>query len=60
MTGDSVRSDVLPALEAGAWAALVPHEIVWFHERADAPVDHPRFKRLKALTDLPHWIDGID
>jgi putative hydrolase of the HAD superfamily len=60
MAGDSVRSDVLPALEAGAWAAFVPHEIVWFHERADAPLDHPRFKRLDALTDLPAWIDSID
>lgn len=59
MAGDSVRSDVLPALEAGAWAALVPHEIVWSHERAEEPVDHPRFKRLQALTDLPQWIDGI-
>lgn len=60
MTGDSIRSDVLPALEAGAWAALVPHEIVWFHERADPPVDHPRFTRLRTLADVPKWIDGID
>jgi putative hydrolase of the HAD superfamily len=50
---------VLPALEAGAWAAFVPHDIVWFHERADAPVDHPRFKQLERLADLPGWIDAI-
>jgi putative hydrolase of the HAD superfamily len=59
MAGDSIRSDVLPALEAGAWAALVPHDIVWFYERAQAPVHHPRFKQLHNLTDLPGWIDAI-
>jgi putative hydrolase of the HAD superfamily len=59
MAGDSVRSDVLPALEAGAWAAFVPHDIVWFHERAEAPVRHPRFKQLATLADLPNWIDAI-
>jgi putative hydrolase of the HAD superfamily len=59
MAGDSMRSDVLPALEAGAWAAHVPHENVWLHEHADVPADHPRFKRLTALSDLPVWIDGL-
>jgi putative hydrolase of the HAD superfamily len=60
MAGDSMRSDVLPALEVGAWAGFVPYEIVGFHERADAPVNHPRFKRLETLADLPSWIDTID
>jgi putative hydrolase of the HAD superfamily len=59
MAGDSIRSDVLPALEAGAWAAHVPHENVWLHEHAQAPADHPRFKRLTALSDLPAWVDGL-
>jgi putative hydrolase of the HAD superfamily len=59
MAGDSIRSDVLPALEAGAWAAHVPHENVWLHEHARAPADHPRFKRLTALSDLPVWIDAL-
>ena len=59
VAGDSVRSDILPALAAGAWAAHVPHEVDWVHERADAPDDHPRFKRLARLSDLPAWIDEI-
>jgi putative hydrolase of the HAD superfamily len=59
MAGDSLRSDVLPALEAGAWAALVPYGIVWSHERAGSPVDHPRFTRIERLGDLPAWIDAI-
>ncbi len=59
MAGDSIRSDVLPALEAGAWAALVPHDIVWFYERAEPPAQHPRFTHLEKFTDLPAWIDAI-
>ena len=58
MAGDSLRSDVLPALEAGAFAAHVPHGVPWSHERAAEP-DHPRYRRLAALADLPGWIDAI-
>jgi putative hydrolase of the HAD superfamily len=59
MAGDSVRSDILPALAAGAWAAHVPHDLEWRHERADAPDGHPRFTRLAHLGELPAWIDSI-
>jgi putative hydrolase of the HAD superfamily len=58
MAGDSMRSDILPALAAGAWAAFVPHELVWSHERADAP-EHERLRILTSLSELPAWIDAI-
>lgn len=59
MAGDSMRSDILPALKAGAWAAFVPHHIVWSHEAADAP-DHPRFHQIDSLSSLPDLIKRID
>jgi putative hydrolase of the HAD superfamily len=59
MAGNSMRSDILPALEAGAWAAYVPFEIAWGHEQAEAPVGHLRFVELGSLAELPAWIDGI-
>ena len=59
MAGDSLRSDVLPALTAGAWAAFVPHEIQWSHERANEPRGHQRYRRLSSLGELPDWIDEI-
>jgi putative hydrolase of the HAD superfamily len=59
MAGDSMCSDVLPALAAGAWAAFVPHALVWSHEHAAAPDAHPRFRHLATLADLPDWIDAI-
>jgi len=57
MVGDSVRSDILPALAAGAFAAHLPPPMTWAHEHADPPVGHPRFAELAAFTDLPAWLD---
>ncbi|MFN3675487.1 MAG: HAD family hydrolase [Sphingomonas pseudosanguinis] len=59
MAGDSMRSDVLPALKAGAWAAYIPQPLAWSHEAGEEPMDHPRFRRLARLGDLPGWIDTI-
>ncbi|EQB30657.1 HAD family hydrolase [Sphingobium ummariense] len=60
MAGDSMRSDILPALEAGAWAAFIPQEGAWAHEVARAPSDHARFVQLERLGDLPGWIATLD
>ena len=59
MAGNSLRSDILPALEAGSWAVHVPHELTWELEHAPAPVDHPRFREIAHLGDLPALIDAI-
>ncbi len=58
MAGNSVKSDILPALEAGALAALVPYPLVWAHEAAEIPADNPRFVELATLADLPMWLAG--
>ncbi|QKR98917.1 HAD family hydrolase [Sphingomonas sp. CL5.1] len=59
MAGDSMRSDVLPALAAGAWAAFIPQPGGWTHEAAAPPEDRARFAVLERLADLPRWIDRI-
>jgi putative hydrolase of the HAD superfamily len=59
MAGNSVRSDILPPLEAGAYAALVPYPLVWAHEAALTPHDHPRFRQLASLADLPDWVSHL-
>jgi putative hydrolase of the HAD superfamily len=58
MAGDSIRSDVLPALEAGAWAAFIPHRLQWTHEQGSLPQEQPRFLELPSLADLVHWLDN--
>ena len=59
MAGNSVRSDVIPALEAGCWGALIPYPLVWAHEAASTPADHPRYVELTSISDLPAWVDGL-
>jgi putative hydrolase of the HAD superfamily len=59
MCGNSMRSDILPALEAGAYAAHVPYPLIWAHETAEAPQDHPRFRELASIADLPGWLEGL-
>jgi putative hydrolase of the HAD superfamily len=59
MVGNSMKSDILPALEAGAWAAYIPYHITWAHELAEPPVDHPRFTELASIGELPAWVDGL-
>lgn len=59
MAGDSIRSDILPALEAGAWAVYIPQELSWSHERQPVPADHPRFRELPSLAALVPWVDEM-
>ena len=60
MAGDSMRSDVLPALEAGAWAAYIPQPLGWSHEQRPPPSDHPRFIELPSLASLVNWLDRAE
>jgi putative hydrolase of the HAD superfamily len=59
MAGNSVRSDILPALAAGSHAALIPYPLVWAHEAAEAPREHPRFREFERLADLVPWFDAL-
>ncbi len=60
MCGNSMRSDILPAIEAGGWGAHVPYPLIWAHEVAEAPVGHARFVELASIRELPAWIAAID
>ncbi len=53
MVGNSLKSDVIPALEAGSWGVHVPHGLTWALEIADRPTDHHRFHELTDLSGLP-------
>jgi len=41
MVGNSLKSDVLPALEVGAWGTHVPQDLTWDLEHAEAPEGNP-------------------
>jgi len=59
MVGNSMRSDVIPMIEAGGWGVYVPHGLTWEVEHADAP-QHLRFAELENLRGLPALIARID
>jgi putative hydrolase of the HAD superfamily len=59
MCGNSMRSDILPALQAGAYAAYVPYPLTWEHELADAPTDELRFREMETIAELPGWLEEL-
>ena len=56
MVGNSLKSDVLPALAVGAWGIHVPHDLTWSYEQAEPPIDAPRFRAISDLGALPSLI----
>jgi putative hydrolase of the HAD superfamily len=56
MIGNSMKSDVLPALEAGLWGIHIPYHITWAHEHAEPPADSPRFAKLETISAVPLWL----
>ena len=53
MVGNSLRSDVLPALEIGAHAAHIPYAVTWAHEHVDHDGD---VDTLDSFADIPTWL----
>lgn len=59
MVGNSMKSDVIAPIEAGAWGVFVPHNITWAIEHAEPPTGHPKYRKLDSLHDLPDLIDDL-
>ena len=59
MVGNSLKSDVLPAIEAGSWGVHVPHVLTWALEHAEPPASEPRFRQLEHLGELMDLIAQI-
>ena len=51
MVGNSLKSDVLPALNIGAWAVHIPYEVMWQHEVID-DFEHHRMFQLTQFAEL--------
>ncbi len=53
MVGNSLKSDVIPAIDAGSWGVFVPHPLTWVLEHAEEPATSPRFRKIEHLGQLP-------
>ncbi|MFW5654827.1 MAG: HAD family hydrolase [Roseicyclus sp.] len=60
MIGNSMKSDVIPALASGAWGVFVPHGLTWELEHAAAPENHPRFREIAALGQVVELVAEIN
>ncbi len=59
MVGNSLASDIVPALRAGAWAVHVPSGHDWVLDRHDEPITEPRFRLIRDLGELLPVIEAI-
>ena len=59
MVGNSMRSDILPAIAAGSWGVHVPHDLVWTLEHADPPEAKDRFIEMESLVGLAEKVREI-
>ena len=55
MVGNSLKSDVLAPLEAGAYAVYVPYPIIWKHDCTPEP-QSPRYYKAEKLRDILRFL----
>ncbi len=60
MIGNSMRSDVVPVIQAGGWGVYVPHGLVWEIEHAETPVNAPRYREISDLGALSSLLQELD
>ena len=61
MIENSLRSDILPLLELGAYAVYIPHELTWQHENSDPPPeDQAGFYQLENIGQLPDLLEQLE
>jgi len=57
MVGNSLRSDILPVLDAGGAAVHIPYATTWVHERvAEDAMAGRMFATLENIRELPAWL----
>ena len=56
MIGNSIKSDILPVLELGGFAAHVPYHTTWEHEKVDIQIDDPRFFEAQNISEVIHFL----
>lgn len=59
MVGNSMKSDILPALEAGSWGTHVPFHLEWDLEKAPEPVGNERFRTISDLSKLEKLVREV-
>lgn len=56
MLGNSIKSDILPVLEIGGFAAHIPYHVTWTHEQQEHNLKHDRFIELKNIDEVLRYL----
>jgi len=56
MIGNSLKSDIIPPLELGAWGIHVPFHTTWAHEEVDKEPESNRFFKVEKLHQVLNLI----
>ncbi len=59
MVGNSLKSDVIPAIKAGGWGIYVPHGQTWALEHAPAPEQAPMYREIPSLASLADLVARV-
>jgi len=57
MVGNSLKSDVAPALAIGAWAVHIPFHVTWQLEHTE-DIDHERLVKIERIEQLVQLLCG--
>ena len=52
MVGNSLKSDILPVLELGAWAVHVPFHTTWEHEMVEVNIKNSKFYEATNISEI--------
>ena len=58
MVGNSLKSDILPVLELGAYAVYVPFHTTWVHEVVDHELDHEKAIQVEHISEFIPFLRG--
>ncbi|WP_261512031.1 HAD family hydrolase [Chryseobacterium paludis] len=56
MLGNSIKSDILPVLEIGGFAAHIPFHTTWAHEQHEHQLKHERFIELESIDEVLKYL----
>lgn len=56
MLGNSIKSDILPVLEIGGFAAHIPYHVTWTHEQHENHLEHRNFMELKSIDEVLKYL----
>ena len=57
MVGNSFRSDIAPALAAGAWALHIPYHVVWALEKSEE-YPHEKLRKITHFGEIIEFLNG--